>query len=200
MTASVNVQSTPASNYITFGTNIQLGVAPLQTTLTIDSTFAFTASTLSVSGPASPQITAISASEYQASFTTEGIYLITANVTDGQGGDYTDTVAITVLNLTQMDALLKGKWSDMKTALINGDISNALQGVIGEARPKYQQLFESFGTNLPNVASNLPDLQFIRIVGDVATYYVIELENGVEKAHFVYFSRGEDGLWKLHAF
>jgi len=199
--SQVTVRSAPAANSITLRSNIESGIAPLGIALKIESSFGdFPSSTISFSGPAAVQITGVSPSEYQANFTVEGIYFITARVTDGQGILRTDTVAITVLNLIQMDTLLKGKWNGMRGALMNANITDALQSVVEESRPKYQQLFELFGGNLPNVAANLPDLRLIRIIGDVATYYVIKIENGIEKAHFIYFSRDDNGFWKLHAF
>ena len=121
-------------------------------------------------------------------------------MTDGQGVVYTDTVAITVMNLIQMDTLLKGKWADMKTALINMDITSALKQVFEASKPQYQRIFQLFGNNLPDVASSLPNLQLIKIVGDVAEYYVTQMEDGAERAHFIYFLRDENGLWKLVSF
>jgi hypothetical protein len=56
------------------------------------------------------QITGISLSQFQVNLRTEGIYFLTANVTDGQGLAYTDTIAITALNLTDLDTLLQWKW------------------------------------------------------------------------------------------
>lgn len=88
----------------------------------------------------------------------------------------------------------------MKTALSNMDITGALKNVLEGSKSQYQQVFQLFGSNLPDVVSSLPDLQFIKISGDVAEYYVTQVEGGIEKAHFIYFVRDENGLWKLAAF
>jgi hypothetical protein len=199
-TASVSIQSVPATNYITLRANPESGVAPMQTTVTIDSTFTIASSTLYASGPGSAQITGVSLSQFQVNLTTEGVYFFTATVMDGQGGVYTDTIAITALNLTELDALLQGKWNGMKTALNNMNISQALENILEGSQSQYQQVFELFGNNLPAVASSLPDLQLIKIIGDLAEYYVIQLEGGTQKAHFIYFVKDEDGLWKLASF
>lgn len=39
-----------------------------------------------------------------------------------------------------------------------------------------------------------------KIIGGVAEYYVVQVEGGIEKAHFIYFVKDENGLWKLAAF
>jgi hypothetical protein len=38
-------------------------------------------------------------------------------VTDDQSNTYTDTVAVLVLDVAELDALLRAKWEGMKTAL-----------------------------------------------------------------------------------
>jgi hemolysin D len=47
----------------------------------------------------------------------EGIYYLTAKVTDSSGNLYTDTVAITVLPEAYLDGLLRGKWEAMRAKL-----------------------------------------------------------------------------------
>lgn len=199
-TASVNVQSIPASDYITFSANIETGIAPLQTTLKIDSTFPFTASTLSTSGPGSAQITAVSASEYQATFTVEGIYFITARVTDGQGVLHTDTVAITVLNATQMDTLLKGKWDGMKAALAAGNMSGAMAFITPGAQSRYRPGFEALGPDLSTIIESLPNIELLDMGQDSAEYVIVRPQNGQNRLYIIEFSRDANGLWKIQAF
>ena len=50
-------------------------------------------------------------------YTTEGIYYPTITVTDDKGNTYSDSIAVTVLNKSQIDALLRSKWEAMKGAL-----------------------------------------------------------------------------------
>jgi hypothetical protein len=134
--------------------------------------------------------------QYQAM----GIYYPTVTVTDTNGNTFTATTVVNVLSRDELDALLKNKWDEMKTALINKDFNTAIGYLTEAARSKYQRLFERFGDNLPGIAANLPDLQPIWMDGDVAAYYVTKLENGTEKAHYVYFVRDQNGLWGLQAF
>lgn len=56
--------------------------------------------------------------------TADGVYDLTITVTDAQGNVYTDTIAIVVLNRTEIDALLKDKWELKRGALAKGKIEN----------------------------------------------------------------------------
>jgi hypothetical protein len=199
-TASVNVQSSPPSDHITFSAHIESGIAPLQTTLKIDSTFPFTASTLSISGPDSAEITAISASEYQANFTVEGIYFITARVTDGQGVLHTDTVAITVLNATQMDTLLQGKWNGMKTALEAENIEAAMPYFVSRSQEKYRAIFQDLQPSLSQIFASIESLHLLSVGNDEAEVEALRTEGGIVYSYPVIFMRDETGMWKLWGF
>jgi hypothetical protein len=195
-TASVTVQSVPVTNYITLSANPESGVAPMQTTVTIDSTFTIASSTLYASGPGSAQITGVSLSQFQVNLTTEGIYFFTANVMDGQGGVYTDTIAITVLNLTQLDTLLQTKWSGMTAALNAGDIATALPYFVGRAQEKYQAIFQDLLPSLPQIFGSIQTLHLLSVGNDEA-----EMEAIVGGDSYpVIFMRDETGIWKLWGF
>jgi len=200
---SVTVTANELSNPVELSVNPESGVAPLAVEFSIrpnvnvpitnfaldadgDGTADFTSTTLPNSIP--------------FTYTQPGLYLATATITDNQGNQYTDTIAINVLSLQELDTRLKGRWDGIKGTLMNKDIDSAVRHIEERAKPKYQQLFQQFGDHLPAVAGSLPALQLIRIGGEVAEYYVIQLENGVEKAHFIYFARDANGIWRLQAF
>jgi Glucodextranase, domain B/IPT/TIG domain/Carboxypeptidase regulatory-like domain/FG-GAP repeat/Fibronectin type III domain len=199
-TASVTVQSVPAAEYITLRANPESGVAPLQTTVTIDSTFAIASSTLSSSGPGTAVITGISQSEYQVNLTVEGTYYLTASVTDGQGGVYTDTIAITALNLTQLDALLQAKWNSMTAALLNNDVQSALRFFTSGSVELYSQNFTIMSSILPQIASDLGTIQFVRSVDNGAVYEMDLSQGGQVTSFYVLFVLDEDGIWKIKFF
>jgi len=200
ITESVNVQSAPPSDSMTLSADSEAGVAPLQTTLKIESTFPFTTSSLSYSGPGAANITAIGASEYQADFTIEGIYLITAEVTDEQGTIHSDTIAITVLNVIQLDTMLKGKWADMKTALTVGDIDGAMALFAPDAGLKYRRVFETLGVDLPQIIASLPAIELIDISENVAEYVMTRFQNGQARLYIIEFNRDAQGLWRIESF
>ncbi len=138
--------------------------------------------------------------EQEYIFSQEGLYFPRVILTDGQGNQYEDIGIVNVISFAQMNTLLTGKWDSMRAALINKNIEKALKHLTEGAIPKYQRLFERLGDHLPSIAIDLPELQFIRIEGDVTAYYVIKVEHGSEKAHFVYFVRDAHGFWKIQSF
>ena len=104
-------------NYIQLTSNIESGIAPLEVTLIIDGSFSIENSSLNVTCPVQPEITLISPDEYTVKFIVEGIYYITASAIGPDGNVYQDIIAITVMNKTQLDNLLKAKWERMKEPL-----------------------------------------------------------------------------------
>jgi PKD repeat protein len=133
-------------------------------------------------------------------YSNAGLYLPTLMIIDEQGGSFSATTILNVFDPIVMDNLLQTKWKDMKAALTRMDVANALTYLTEGARPKYEQLFNQFGVYLPGVVSSFTELQLIRIGGDVAAYLTIKLENGQEKAYFVYFVLDANGIWRLQAF
>jgi len=195
-TASVTVQSVPAADEITLNTNIQSGIAPLQATLTIDSTFPLTASTLSASGPGPVELTAISPSQVQVAFSTVGMYLITASVTDAQSVVHTDTLAFAICSPSQMEAVLQGKWSGMRAKLMNGDIEGTMTYFVGRAQEKYRPILQSLQASLPDIFSGISTLHLLSVADDEAEMEAIV--NG--DSYPVIFMRDETGIWKLLGF
>ena len=108
--------------YISLTANPESGLSPLEAVLKIDGTFGIQASSISYRGPGGVEWLSSSVDEYRVRLTAEGIHTFTANVIGPDGNIYQDTIAIVVLNRTELDALLKSKWEGMKNALIAGDI------------------------------------------------------------------------------
>jgi len=168
--------------------------------VTIDSTFTIASSTISSSGPGSAQITGVSLSEFQINLSTEGIYFLTATATDGQGVVYTDTIAITALNLTDLDTLLQGKWNGMKAALSNSDISGALRFIASGSVDMYSQNFTIMNSILPQIGSDLTTIQFVRTVDNGAVYEMNLSQGGQFTSFYVLLVMDVDGIWKIRFF
>jgi hypothetical protein len=203
VSSSITVTSDGMENSVKLLANPESGVAPLKVDFSVLAALKnpITRFTLDADGDGFPEVdqpTIPNALPFI--YSKAGLYYATVTVTDDQGNEYADALAVNVLSLIELDTLLKSRWEGVKTKLVNMDIITAMKYLTESARPKYQQLFERFGVHLPAIAESLPALQLIRIEGDVAAYYVTQMENGVEKAHFVYFVLDENGLWKLQAF
>jgi hypothetical protein len=84
-TDSINVYVEEIANYVRITADPESGVAPFETTLRIEASFGFNASSLSHTGPGAVQVLSNPApNEYKVAMTTPGLYVFTVQVTDGQ--------------------------------------------------------------------------------------------------------------------
>ncbi len=199
-TISITVNAVTSGNYIRLTSDTESGIAPLETTLIIDGSFSIDNSTISVTGPAQPQIVNVSPSEYTVTMTNEGIYYFTATVTGQDENQYQDTIAIMVMNKTQVDSQLKNTWENMKAALVSNNIDGAMSYFGDFSKDKYKRVFLDLGTDLPLIISSLPDIVFVSFYGNVAEYAINRLEDGMNRLYFIYFIGDENGLWKIDSF
>ena len=133
-------------------------------------------------------------------YTTEGIYYPTLTVTDIQGNTYSDTIAITVLDKEQIDALLKGKWEGMKGALAEGDIEGALKYFIGRSKERYGIIFSALKDQFPTILQTFVEFNIVNVFENIAEYEIVANENGVLYSYPGIFIRGGDGIWRFKDF
>ena len=202
--ASVTVTLQPENNYIKITADQQSGVSPLEVTLSIEGSFDFTESSLSCTGPGNVEFLESSAYEYRVLMPETSIYYFTAEVTDPENNVHTDTVAIEVIDQAQLDQLLKGKWSGMKTALANQDIENALNYFAENTKNLYNEIYTVIYDNLPQIAQDMQDIELIYAEDNLAKYRIRknELYNGemLTITYYIYFEKDEKGLWKIYRY
>jgi PKD repeat protein len=133
-------------------------------------------------------------------YTTEGMYYPTITITDDQGNTYSDTIAVTVLNKAQIDALLKSKWEGMKGALIQSDITRALSYFLTKSKDVYREIFELLAPQLSLLASEMREISLIEVSEDVAEYYVTRPQRETDISYFIYFAKDTNGIWKIDRF
>jgi len=137
-------------------------------------------------------------------YNSEGIFYPTLTVTDNQGITYSDTIAITVLSKTEIDALLKGKWDGMRTALANQNIVQALNYHLDETKQIYSDIYTAFFDQLPQHAQEMQDIQLIYAKNNTAKYRLRENElygGTIETiTYYIYFVVDKDGLWKIYRY
>jgi hypothetical protein len=188
-------------NYIRLRSNLESGIVPLELTLSIDGSFSFDEAEVSVTGPSQPDILDSGENEYRFAMAVEGIYSFTVSVTAPDGNVYQDTVSIPVMNTTQMDNLLRGKWEGMRTALANQRIDTAVNYFVEETKPHYHDIFTALDAQMPQIAQEMKDIQRIYVRGNAAKYRIRKDESygGQMMAimHYIYFSVDHDGLWKI---
>jgi hypothetical protein len=131
---------------------------------------------------------------------TEGLYVFTLYVTDTQGRTYQDSVAINVVSLTAIDTLLRSKWEGMKAALNDGDIEAAMNYIVSRSQEMYRQNFTIMNSILPQIASDLGTIQFVRTEDNGAVYEMTLSQGGQVSSFYVLFVIDVDGIWKIRFF
>jgi len=202
---SVTVNVEASGDYITITALPESGVSPLETRLSIDGSFSFTASSLSVINPGDVEFLESSPDEYLASLTGEGIYYFTVQVTDAESNVHTDTVAVVVLDQAQLDQLLKAKWDGMRQALIDGNIESAAAYFKSDRMTAYSDFFQSIPNDqISNVIPGQDKMELVEMLEGKAQY-VTEIDIVVDgvpttASSYVIFTQDVNGLWKVSFF
>lgn len=199
-TTSITVNAVRNGNYIRLISNIESGIAPLEATLRIDGSFSITASNLNITGPVQPEILSSSPDEYRIRFIVEGTYYVTANAMGPDGNVYQDTIAITLLNRTEMDRMLRNKWSNMIESLRIGDMTGALNRISSETRKTYEEMFNALEAQLSAIVITQTELNLMSIKNRSAKYELVTLENGKIYSYEVVFINNKNGIWMIKEF
>jgi hypothetical protein len=202
VSTSITVTATIPANYIRITADTEMGISPLDTTLRIEGSFSFAqAPVLTYAGPGEVQVIENpTPNEYRMRMTTAGIYTFMAEAKDPQGNTYTDTVTVTVLTKAEFDALLQARWEGMRDALANNDVNKALSYFDDSSRNGYRELFFALSGYLPQIAQELADIQFIRMVGTSAEYDIRTIRDGREYSFYLLLVKDKNGLWKISSF
>ena len=200
--ASIIVNAVTTGDYIRLTSNIESGISPLEVTLKIDGSFSILNSTMSVAGPAMPEFLESTVDEYRVRMTVEGIYYFTASVIGPDMNVYQDTIALVVMNETQLDNLLRVKWEGMKTALGTGDINGAIVNFDSDSQGIYQDQFTALGTVLPDIVNELNTaiVNLVSLEDRIAEYEILVIREGVTFSFHLKFSKDSDGLWKIWSY
>ena len=139
-----------------------------------------------------------------AQYQFPGIYFPRVTVTDNQENVYTQATIVHVLSREEMDALLRLKWEGMKTALTNKNIPMALDDFIDPSKEVYQQAFNVIIDELPQIISNMQDIEVIFLYNNIAKYRINRLHNidGILHTitYYIYFVKDLDGIWRIDRF
>jgi hypothetical protein len=204
-TDSINVYVEEIANYVRITADPESGVAPFETTLRIEASFGFNASSLRHTGPGTVEILSNPVpGEYLVRMTTPGLYAFTAQVQDAESNVYTDSVTILVMDLATIDGKLRAKWNAMKSALIAGDNQKALGCFHGGTKSNYDEIFSALGTTLPGIASAMGEISPV-YHRDRISKYRIRREEVVQGqtyniTYYIYFVKDSNGLWQIESF
>ncbi len=129
-----------------------------------------------------------------------GLYFPTVRVIDTDGNAHSESVMVQVLDLKEYDRLLQEKWTAMKGALRQGDISRAVDYIVTKKRDGYRKMFESLTIPLSDIDRILTDIKFVKLAGIYAEYEMLYTENGVAMSGLVNFSLDMNGIWRVSFF
>lgn len=201
-TSSITVNALTSENYIRLTSNMESGIAPLEVSLRLEGTFSITESNLNITGPVQPEMLSSSPEEYIIKLIAEGIYYFTASVTGPDDIVYQDTVAIIVLNRTQMDNLLKAKWDGMKTALAAGDINSAAANFSIGTQAVYRDQFMALQPVVSDIVNELTaaEVAMVSVTKQIVEYEIIAIREGNPVSFNLKFVQDNDGLWKIWSY
>ncbi len=201
-TDTITVYTGFYQNQVNLSSNVTSGISPLDVKFSIDTQISnqITTYEMDFEGDSVIDQTIVDPDNVSFIYNLEGLYYPTITVTDDQSNQYTDTIAINVLSLDEMDTLLKAKWEDLGTALINDDIEKALALFDEGFREVYREQFIELSSILNTIGNELGYLRLVAIGDNRAEYEIIVTREGVTYSFYLLFVRDKDGLWKIRAF
>jgi len=204
LTDSVKVYAELPEDYIQLSADPVSGTSPFETTLHIDSSFEIASSQISYQGPGEVQLLDRTIDEYRLEISTSGVYTFGVAVTDQRGHAYSDDVTVKVIDEAALDALLQAKWAGMKAALMAGDVQGALAYHHEYSRERYGAIYNALGDELPALVGQMQAISWICYVDGTVKYRIRQNHeiNGevVTVTYYIYFSRGENGLWLIERY
>ncbi len=200
LSSSVTVDAVTAGQYISVSANPEAGISPLEVTLRIDGSFSIRQSTLLYSGPPGIEVLSNAADEYRVRLNAEGVYYFLVRSTGPDGNTYEDWVVVTVLNKTQMDNLLRGKWEGMKGLLQLGDTERAVNYIAGASKNTFKYNFDLMKDYLPAILQDMGNITMKTIEGRRAEYEMTITQDAVVKSFYIEFIVDSDGVWRINFF
>ncbi|WP_167527983.1 Ig-like domain-containing protein [Desulfosarcina alkanivorans] len=194
--ADVSVSAAVPEHYIELHANITSGSAPLDFSLHIRGTFSIQDAIITYTGIAPVELMEVEPDEFQVSMIDEGIAWYTAKVVH-EGVTYTDTIAVMVVDVAEIDALLQQKWADMKKRLGNGDIPGALEYFSEATRPTFEYNFNLLNAHLDEIIAGMRSITLVKIEEDMAEYNLVGEQAGQPFSFYLLFQKTGDGTWRI---
>jgi len=198
--AEIAIQGEKSEHYLRISADVESGIIPLESILTLDSDLDLTHASLNCTGPGEVELISREGKEYRFKIPAEGAYKFTAQVSDPGGVIYEDSLTVVALSKEQMDSLLRGKWEGVRARLASGDIEGSLEHFSGRKREQYGVLLNVLAPVLPRVVQEMSDIQLVEVYGDMAVYDLRTVRDGVEYSFQVLFTRDSDGIWRITSF
>jgi len=197
---SINVTQSGTASY-KLSVNQSCGIAPLNVTFDLDigsNTIQQLEIDYDNDGIIDVTSTTPSTENLQHNYTTPGVYPVTAWLTSG-----TTTLQLS-LNIVVNDELaesnaLKAIWGDMKTKLLAGNYTDAIQDLTPEGVRAYSGIFTSLMPYMAEFYNEITEIEPISISNEIASFAMLRVEGGETKMYIVKYSKGSDGVWRIHS-
>lgn len=134
--------------------------------------------------------------QYRVSLNEPGIYTLRFWGIDPMGNRYEDTFGFTGVARGDTEEMLRQIWTRLKGYLTANNTEEALSLFTPETRWRFAAQFLLLGDRLPDVFSQIGDIQIVSLSDNMAKTRVME----GDITHYVWFARDVYGLWKIHKF
>ena len=202
--AAVEVYNEPGDHTMQISSDRESGISPLKAVIDIAASFHVTDASIACSGPGAVNIIGLAPDRYEIQMSGAGIYQCSAEVMDPEGNLLVDAFAFALTGQEDLDALLRGNWLGMKTALANSDIQRALFYFADDQKHLYSDIFTALHPNLPEIAAAMNDIEMIDIRDNFAKYQIRKDENyggeDITAIYHVYFIKTPEGFWKIYRY
>lgn len=130
-------------------------------------------------------------------YSAPGIYLPKIRVVDDAGVVHQAETSVVVQSPQAIDQMLRDVFGGMLSRLREGRTDEAVNAITGGMRDKYRETFAVLKPHLPTVVDQFGELRAKMLTENVAEYLLVRQEGGRTRGYFVYFLRGEDGVWRI---
>ncbi len=202
-TDTITVYTNVYQDQVNLSANITSGISPLDVEFSIDTQISNPIVTyeMDFEGDGVIDQTIVDPDNVPFTYVQEGLYYPTITVTDDQGYWYTDTIAINVLSLNELNTLLTNIRIEVINLLNVQDIQGALPYIVESSRAKYEEIFTLLIDQLPDIFSVPEEFNLISVINNVATYEsVVVDDDGVTRSYPVVLVKDVNGLWKISTF
>jgi hypothetical protein len=202
--AEVNLHCEPGAGFFRLTAQRQSGLAPFETPVTIEASFAPILPEFEVEDPGGAEIIdGEDPLQRRVRIAAPGLVTLTAGGRDEAGVYREARITLQALDRAELDGNLQNKFERMKAALGAGEFEEALAEFTSPVREKYRALFQGLQERMPAIAAQMRPIEMIGAGEDRARYRIHQLVtvNGQQNeiATYIHFTR-EDGLWRIESF
>jgi hypothetical protein len=135
-------------------------------------------------------------------YAAPGLFFPRVRVVDAQGGVFTATTLVHVLDPAALDGLFQARWTALREALGRADVTAAVAQFAEASQDAYRdQLAALAGAGaLPQIAADLGAITPVRVLDRAAEYELRAIQRGIAYSFHVLFVLDTDGIWRLRVF